>query len=180
MEIVMLVVFIILVYVVLKTVADYRYNKLESEVLKNLGFSNWNIIANIDAYVAVKSRQTLEKYDDIKFFKENKEKFAAAEKVIQLKHKKAEILKKFLGENDFKKHSMYKRIVEKINENLKYADDYRILVEYISSAGNHLAKKIICVNQRDLDKYKEDPSILMGKGEYNKYLKEQQKEALAQ
>ena len=104
MEIVMLVVFIILVYVVLKTVADYRYNKLESEVLKNLGFSNWNIIANIDAYVAVKSRQTLEKYDDIKFFKENKEKFAAAEKVIQLKHKKAEILKKFLGENDFKKH----------------------------------------------------------------------------
>ena len=63
MEIVMLVVFIILVYVVLKTVADYRYNKLESEVLKNLGFSNWNIIANIDAYVAVKSRQTLEKYD---------------------------------------------------------------------------------------------------------------------
>ena len=75
MEIVMLVVFIILVYVVLKTVADYRYNKLESEVLKNLGFSNWNIIANIDAYVAVKSRQTLEKYDDIKFFKENKEKF---------------------------------------------------------------------------------------------------------
>ena len=28
MEIVMLVVFIILVYVVLKTVADYRYNKL--------------------------------------------------------------------------------------------------------------------------------------------------------
>ena len=58
-------------------------------------------IANIDAYVAVKSRQTLEKYDDIKFFKENKEKFAAAEKVIQLKHKKAEILKKFLGENDF-------------------------------------------------------------------------------
>lgn len=67
MEIVMLVVFIILVYVVLKTVADYRYNKLESEVLKNLGFSNWNIIANIDAYVAVKSRQTLEKYDDIKF-----------------------------------------------------------------------------------------------------------------
>lgn len=180
MEIVMLVVFIILVYVVLKTVADYRYNKLESEVLENLGFSNWNIIANIDAYVAVKSRQTLEKYDDIKFFKENKEKFAAAEKVIQLKHKKAEILKKFLGENDFKKHSMYKRIVEKINENLKYADDYRILVEYISSAGNHLAKKIICVNQRDLDKYKEDPSILMGKGEYNKYLKEQQKEALAQ
>ena len=67
---------------------------------------------------------------------------------------------------------MYKRIVEKINENLKYADDYRILVEYISSAGNHLEKKIICVNQRDLDKYKEDPSILMGKGEYNKYLKE--------
>lgn len=43
MKIVMLVVFIILVYVVLKTVADYRYNKLESEVLKNLGFSNYGL-----------------------------------------------------------------------------------------------------------------------------------------
>ena len=36
-----------------------------------------------DAYVLVKSRQTLEKYDVIKFFKENSEKLAEAENIIK-------------------------------------------------------------------------------------------------
>ena len=40
-----------------------------------------------DAYVSVKSRQTLEKYDVIRFFKENSEKLTEAEKII--KEKKA-------------------------------------------------------------------------------------------
>lgn len=38
-----------------------------------------------DAYVSVKSRQTLNKYDVIKFFKENKEKIAEAENIIKQK-----------------------------------------------------------------------------------------------
>lgn len=38
-----------------------------------------------DTYVSVKSRQTLNKYDVIKFFKENKEKIAEAENIIKQK-----------------------------------------------------------------------------------------------
>lgn len=38
----------------------------------------------------------------------------------------------------------------------------------------------IAITQYSIDKFKKDPSLLMGKGEYNKYLKEQQKEALNQ
>ena len=61
---------------------------------------------------------------------------------------------------------------------MKNASAYRISVDYISSAGNHLACKEIILNQYDIDKFKNDPSLLMEKGEYNKYLKEQQKIAL--
>lgn len=63
---------------------------------------------------------------------------------------------------------------------MKNAGAYRISVNYISSAGNNLGKREIAVNQYDINKFKKDPSLLMGKGEYNKYLKEQQKEALRQ
>lgn len=60
---------------------------MEAEVLRKLGFSSWNIISYFDEYVTVKSRQTLEKYDDVKFFKENREKLAKAESIIKRKVK---------------------------------------------------------------------------------------------
>ena len=63
---------------------------------------------------------------------------------------------------------------------MKNAGAYRINVNYISSAGNNLGRKEIAINQYGIDRFKKDPSLLMSKGEYNKYLKEQQKEALNQ
>lgn len=102
-----------------------------------------------DAYVPVKSRQTLEKYDAIKFFKENSEKLAEAENIIKEKKGSAE-------------------------------GTYKIRVRYVSPAGRKSAFKDIVVRQSDIDRFKNDPSLLMGKVEYNKYLKEQQKEALNQ
>ena len=55
---------------------------------------------------------------------------------------------------------------------------YRISVRYISSAGNNLGERYIVINQECIDRFKNDPSLLMGKTEYNKLLKEQQKAAL--
>lgn len=46
--------------------------------------------------VIVKSRATLEKYDAIKFFKENREKLAEAEKIIQWKNEVSNTLTSFL------------------------------------------------------------------------------------
>lgn len=102
-----------------------------------------------DAYVSVKSRQTLEKYDAIRFFKENRERLTEAENIIQEKK----------GSNE---------------------GTYKIRVRYVSPAGRKSAVKDIVVQQRDIDMLKRNPSLLMGKGEYNKYIKEQQKEALNQ
>ena len=172
---------VIIVIVTVKSINEKKYRELESEVLKKLGFQNWNVVSYYDEYVTVKSRQALEKYDDVKFFKENKEKLVRAKNVIKRKNEIATILKKFLNNNEYKQHSQYNRLSKQINEVVRNAGGrYRIRVTYISSAGNNLGERLITVSEYDINRFEKDPSLLMSKGEYNKLLKEQQKEALNQ
>lgn len=170
---------IILIIIVAKIITTQQYKKLEAEVLQKLGFSSWNVISYIDERVTVKSRQTLEKYNDVKFFKENREKLVRAETIIKKKNDIATQLRDFLENNEYKSRSQYRRVKKQIDEVLRNAGAYRISVNYISSAGNHLGEKEIAVKQYNINRFKNDPSLLMGKVEYNKYLKEQQKEALS-
>lgn len=161
-------------------IKNAKYKELETEVLKKLNFSNWNIVPYFDELVTVKSRQALLKYDDIKFFKENKEKLAQAKAVIKRKNKIANILSGFLNDNEYKENSQYYRIVKQISTVIRNAKAYRICVTYISHAGNNLGSRELALSQYDIDKFEKDPSLLMGKGEYNKFLKEQEKGALNQ
>ena len=172
---------VIIVIVTVKSINDKKYRELESEVLKKLGFRNWDVVSYYDKSVTVKSRQALEKYDDVKFFKENREELARAKKVIKRKNEIANILRNFLNNNEYKQHSQYNRLSKQINEVLRNAVEcYRIRVTYISSAGNNLGERLITVSEYDINGFEKDPSLLMSKGEYSKYLKEQQKEALNQ
>ena len=171
---------VIIVILTVKIITDRQYKKLETEVFRKLGFVGWNIISYFDEYVTVKSRQTLEKYDDIKFFKENKEKLVQADNIIERKIAVATKLRIFLENNEYKSRPQYHRLTKQINVVLKNAEAYRIKVSYISSAGNNLGSKEIAVSRRGIDRFRKDPSLLMGKGEYNRYLKEQQKEMVNQ
>lgn len=171
---------IIVAGVIIKLVIEKKYRKLETEVLKKLNFHNWNVASYFDEEIIVKSRKTLEKYDDIKFFKENKEKLVQAKNIIKSKNEIATILRNFLSKNEYKDRSQYNRLVKQINKTINNAKAYRVYVTYISSAGNNLGSKVIALSQNDIDKFDKDPSLLMGKGEYNKFLKEQEKEALNQ
>ena len=77
-----LIAFFIIMIITIKVIQannDKKYRELEAEVLKDLNYPNWNIVSYLDESVIVKSRATLEKYDAIKFFKENREKLAEAE-----------------------------------------------------------------------------------------------------
>lgn len=171
---------IILAIVVANSIEKQQYRKLEAEVLDTLGFKDWNFIPYIDAHIIVKSRQALENYDDIKYFKEYKEMLEEAEKIINRKNDRAAKLQSFLENNEYKSRAQYSKITGKIAAVLKNADAFRIKVNYISSAGNNLASKEIVIRQYNIDRFRQDPSLLMGKGEYNKYVREQQKEALNQ
>ena len=175
-----LILLVIVAICVFKIVMDNKYKKLEAEVLNKLGFSGWNIISYCDAEVTVKSRQALEKYDDVKYFKDYREEFARAERIYKRKMEVSNILRSFLENNEYRDDSQYRRLEKQINIVLENAGAYRVHVQYISPAGNHLGEKILAVTQRDFRKYYQDPSLLMGKTEYNRYLREQQKEALEQ
>lgn len=159
-------------------IGEIRYQKLETEVLEKLGFSDWDVVPYFDKRVVVKSRRTLEKYDDVKFFKEHKDLLPEAENILKEKKKIEKTLKDFLKDNEYQSHSQYKSLVKQINNVLVKAEAFRIKVSYITSAGNNLAEKEISLGKYSLEKFRKDPSLLMGKGEYNKYLREQQKEEL--
>ena len=178
--ILLIVVVVVLTITIIKSINEKKYRELETEVLKKLNFYNWNVASYFDENIIVKSRQTLEKYDDIKFFKENKEKLIRAKKIIKRKNEIVNILRDFLSNNEYKEHSQYNKLVNQTNATIKNARAYRICVTYISSAGNNLGSREISLSQYDIDKFDKDPSLLMGKGEYNKFLKEQEKEALNQ
>lgn len=171
---------IILAIVLIVSIRKIQYEKLESEILEKLGFSNWNVVSYFDESVTVKSRQALEKYDDIKFFKENPKMLARAEKTIQKKDAVVAMLEAFLDDNEYKSRPQYKKVKKQIDALRSNAGAFRIQVTYISSAGNNLGSKQVGVSQYRIDEFKKDPSLLMGKGEYNRYIKEQQKEALHQ
>lgn len=176
----MSIIVVIVLIILIKIIINRKYKKLEANVLQELGFSDWSIAAYFDEYVTVKSRQTLEKYDEIKFFKENRDELAQAENIIKRKNDISQTLIKFLESNEYEFDWQYSRLKKQIYKTLENANAYRISVNYISSAGNHLGAKEIVVTQDSIDRFKKDPSLLMGKGEYNRYLKEKQKEFLNQ
>lgn len=177
---IIMIILVIIAIEVIKAVKGQQYKKLEKAVLKDLGFSGWNSVPYFDKYITVKSRQRLEKYDAIKFFKENKDMLEKAEKVIEQKKRMAITLKEILESNEYETCSQYNKVKKQIDSVLKNSNAFRVKVSYISSAGNNLGSKTITVNQHTIDMFKDDPSLFMGKGEYNKYLREQQKEALSQ
>ena len=156
------------------------YDKLEKSVLQELDYPNWEFVPKADAYVTVKSRQTLDKYDSIRFFKENREKLEEAERILRWKAEVAKTLTAFLSDNAYKERHFYHRIEERINEVLERTRNYRILVTYITKAGNNLGEVMLLVSQSEIAEMKYDPSILMNKGEYNRYLRDQQKEAVTE
>lgn len=175
-----LIIAIIIAIKTVKFIMQQQYEKLETEVLKEIGFSRWNIVSYFDEGVTVKSRQALEKYDYIKFFKENREKILEADRVIKIKTDVTALLAEFLKDNKYKSRPQYKRLKKQIEIVLRNAGAYRIGVTYISAAGNNLGTREIAVYQSDINRLKADPTLLMSKGEYSKYLKEQQKEAVSQ
>lgn len=168
------------VWGVVNSIRNKKYQELEYEVLEELGFKGWNVVPHTDEYVTVKSRQTLEKYDAIRFFKERPGALARAREVLRKKQEVTKILRAFLKDNPYKERSQYDRLVSQISTLIQSASAYRIGVTYFSSAGNRLGDREIDLFQRDITYLEENPSLLMGKGEYNKYLRDKYQEVLKQ
>ncbi|MGL5797070.1 MAG: hypothetical protein ACRCYT_02585, partial [Cetobacterium sp.] len=157
-----------------------EYRIFKTKVLNELGLDSFNIFSYIDADVTVKSRQALENYDDIKYFREDKKIFEKVEKIIKKKNNIANILESFLKDNVYIDNLHYPQLKIEINKILNKTDAYTIKINYISSSGNNLGFKEIAITQDNIDKYKKNPNLLLTKGEYNKLVKEKQQKDLNQ
>jgi hypothetical protein len=151
---------------------EKEYQELKNEVLNDLELRSWSVVSFVDRFVTVKSRQALTNYDITKFFKENKTILIEVENVVNKKNSIAVTLRTFLTNNKYKSHTQYPRLQKQINEIIKDANAYRIRVKYISSAGNNLGEKIITVTNDDINKFKNNPSLLITKEELKKQNKE--------
>ena len=184
MEIILVIFTMTLLVIVITRAANHtkerKYKKLETEFLAELGVSSWDVFTSEDDIIIVKSRQALENYDEMKFFKEDRERLSEAEDALRKKNILAVNANSLLENIRYKSHPSYLRLVEQVKETVSHSDAYRIRVAYISSAGNYLGDKDLYIYQGDIDRFNDEPSLLMGKGEYNKYLREKQKEILNQ
>lgn len=159
--------------------SEEAYHKLENEILTKLGFSNWNIVKHIDYEIIVKSIQTLDNYDTTKLLRDHEDQIENAQSILKQKSDVSEKLKKFIDHNEFKSLHDYARIKMQLDSVLQDANAYRVRVKYVSPAGNSLNEKIISINQSEMQHILANPYLLMTQTEYNKYLREQQKEAVA-
>lgn len=153
------------------------WDTLQREALREMNLSRW-LFTSSDAYVKVKSKQAVDNYDDIKFFKEYEGELSRASNIINDKKAYARKLSRFLENNQFKNTMKYPALENDIRTNLLNTTAYNIYVEYISPAGRSFSCNTIHVSEKRINELCQDKSILMSKTEYNKYLKEQKKEEL--
>lgn len=179
----LIIAIIIIVAFIVGVVNNSKFKKLEAEILEKARLTGWYDVPYYDEQVVVKSRSTLEKYDAIRFFKENREKLNEAEMIIERKNFIEKCLRESLviiePKNFFECiNSTYRKLKKHIDSGIIKSHAYRIEVKYITSAGNHLASKEIVLNKGEIKRFEEEPYLLMTKGEFNKYIKEQNKIAL--
>ena len=178
-DIIMATVFIIIILTLIVLIIDKNKKmKIEKEFLATIGVTNINSVTKIDSFVTVKSRSTLESYDDIKFFKENKDKLTTAKRVVEYKSSLKKKIENFLKNNNYKHNYYYKYGEKKLQELMLSLNGYGISVNYITRAGNNLANKYICVNDKRINELINRPELLMSKSEYNQFIKQQSKELL--
>lgn len=170
----------VIVFIIIHNKKLKEIKELESSVLSQLGLSSWPSYENADYTITVKSRKALEKYDELSFFKEDSSRVDLVDGLLKDRAKIEIKLRNFLANNEFKNHKYYSYVVDKIKGILDKILCYKIRVQYISHAGNFLGSNLISLYENNINKYKENPGLLMTKGEYNKYLKEQEKEKLSE
>ena len=152
--------------------------ELLDEVLLSLNLQNIdNLLKQFDETVIVKNKQTLDKYDDLKYIKEND----CLDIIKQIAISRASIkgaINDFLKENSFVDRPQYNYVANTLGRIINLATGYRLKVVYITSAGNNKGERLINISADRVHEIESHPEWLMTKAEYNKRLKEQSKEEL--
>ena len=158
---------------------EVRIN-LEEHVKSLYELSSWKYTREYDDFIIAKSRQGVDTYNDIKYYKEYPYLLGKSLDILIKKHEYANDLKSFLLIEKYKTISSYDLLEEKILENLVNTKYYKVLVRYTSPAGRSQYEKAINLTEQRIQALIADKSLLMSKTEYAKFLKDKEKELLQQ
>ncbi len=165
-------------YVIIQNKIRKEREELLNEVLDYLYLNNINsLLKPYDDSVVVKSRQALDNYDDLKYLREH-DLFDSVKKTTKLKKEIREDILDFLQQNNYMNEPQYNYVAGYLNQYLPLADGYRVKVTYVTSAGNNLGEKLIVYSPSRVKEIDEHPEDLMTKGEFTKFMKQQEKERL--
>lgn len=169
------------------SVTEKKIKKEQGELLNEIKVKLQNTlnISSIDAFISeyddrvvVKSRQALDGYTDLKYFKETNALDNAKEKATT-RMRISKCISHFLQNNDYKENRLYDYVAEELERYIKIIrSEYKVLVSYVTASGNNVANNMMTVSLGRLNEIAAHPEYLMSKGEYNKFLKQQEKEAL--
>ena len=165
-------------YAVIKRVKRKQREELLTEILEFLNFTYIDdLLRPYDDQVIVKSRQALDNYDDIKYLKES-DRFEDVKRVTRLKAIVKTSIISFLKENEFSQRPQYAYVANQLNHYASLLDGYRVSIIYITSAGNNKGERLIRFTESRVEELEAHPEYLMTKGEYNKILKQQERDEL--
>ena len=102
MIIFLVIIILALIILAICLVLYVLYKNLSKKVLEKLGYKKFEFIAKYDDTIIVKSRQTLEKYDVIKYLKDDSNRLGMAEIKLVNKKEQATKVKNFISSNQYK------------------------------------------------------------------------------
>ena len=157
---------------------NIQQNNLLNEVLRELHLENIkSLLREYDDRIMVKSAQSLYNYSEYQYLRETN-KFETIKKKLEERRQIAESLSLFLRNNNHKTKPHYDYVERQLNYYLKFANSYRVLVLYITTAGNNGGQRVLYITISLINKVKEHPEFMMSKAEYNKYIRQQEKQKL--
>lgn len=176
--ILVLILIAFIVYLIINKRIKKQRETLIDEILDYLNLGNIDsLLKKYDDQVTVKSKQTLENYDDIKYLKE-RENLDEVKHVVLMRQDIKRDIESFLQENEFMQRPQYKYVANWLSGYLPLAEGFRARIVYITSAGNNRGERLVRFFAKDVMEFEQHPEYLMTKGEYNKMLKQQAKEEL--
>lgn len=162
----------------LKRQRQQEFTRILTEALRELEMNELKNFASIDTTINLRSSQAVDNYSVEKYFKDNRDMLAVVDNILEEKEVYRNKILNFLDSNALKSSNMYYKLEDKLYESIRYCDSYTVKILYTSPAGRSTNSKMLSIDRETLNGIKEDPSLIMSRSEYNKYIKDKDQKLL--
>ncbi|MCL1595850.1 HNH endonuclease [Parasutterella secunda] len=159
---------VIVICLAVVVINQQKKKKQREEIQKIIGLSDAEMTPDHFSYpVKVMSRATLDKYDTLKFFKEQPDILAIAKEHIETNKDRAHKLEEILNDKNLDLYSDFRSELQKLHKDLVC---YRVLISYQTK--KTLSTRNLYISMEEITEIESQPHLLIGKTEYNRQLKQ--------